>query len=105
MDRFKPEHTEPHCGQRPTLHPAVNTTNHRHINGLANGDGFANLPAVGTGKVVMATSRGLVLAVLLASSVGLTGCPGDSTHPAPATHPNAASVASPNKTHDLAVRR
>ncbi len=53
----------------------------------------------------MAISRGLVLAVLLASSVGLTGCPGEGTHPAAATHPNAPSVASPNKTHDLAVRR
>src|SRR5260370_41776582 len=53
----------------------------------------------------MATSRGLVLAVLLESSVGLTGCPGEGTHPAAATHPNAPSVASPNKTHDLAVRR
>ncbi len=53
----------------------------------------------------MAISRGFVLTGLLASSVGLTGCPGDGTHPAAATHPSETSVAMPNKTSDLPVRR
>jgi hypothetical protein len=53
----------------------------------------------------MAGSRRLVLAGLLASSVGLTGCPGEGTHPAAATHPSATSVAPLNKTQDLAARR
>src|SRR5712692_5226770 len=53
----------------------------------------------------MAIQRAFLLAVSLAGAIGLTGCPGDGTHSAAATHPNAPSVASPNKTHDLAVRR
>ncbi len=52
----------------------------------------------------MAISRALLFAVLL-SAMGLSGCPGDGTHPAAATHPNATSVASPNTTGGLAVRR
>jgi hypothetical protein len=49
----------------------------------------------------MAISRVLRFAVLVASAVGLTGCPGDGSHPAIATHPNASSVATPDRTHDL----
>jgi hypothetical protein len=49
----------------------------------------------------MTISRLLLFAVLVASAIGLTGCPGDGSHSTIATHPGASSVASPDKTHAL----
>src|SRR5579859_5941592 len=49
----------------------------------------------------MTISRALLFAVLVASTTLVSGCPGDGSHPAIAAHPNASSVAAPDKTHDL----
>jgi len=49
----------------------------------------------------MTISRALLFAVLVASTTLVSGCPGDGSHPAIAAHPNASSVAVPDKTHDL----
>jgi hypothetical protein len=52
----------------------------------------------------MATSRVLLVVVLLASAIALTGCPGDGSHSAIAARPNASSVFFADKTHDLLAR-
>jgi len=52
----------------------------------------------------MPISRTLPFALLLATATGLAGCPGDGSHPAIATHPQANSVAASDRTHDLASK-
>lgn len=52
----------------------------------------------------MKISRTLLLTSLVTSTIGLTGCPGDGTHPTTATRPNASVTASPDKSHDLVSR-
>ncbi len=51
----------------------------------------------------MVSSRALLFAALMASTTLVSGCPGDGSHPAIATRPNASSAAAPDKTHHLAT--
>jgi hypothetical protein len=48
----------------------------------------------------MAISKALLFAALVASTSLVSGCPGNTSHPAIAAHPNVSSAA-PGKTHDV----
>jgi hypothetical protein len=50
----------------------------------------------------MVISRAILFAVLIAGAAGLSGCPGDGSHPAAAAHPQAKAITSPE--NDLVGR-